>query len=158
MHERRFGVAPSRMRKAEHEMTPRFLIVELDGARTGIERAFGEFVNGLPGIEIEHAHVDPAEQRRGVRIFGIERERLQQQVLGATMILSRHAPHVWQRLHHEVPGINTLRRLATDARGFCKQDLRTDRADDTVRDLVLQLEDNLKLAIVSLRSKVIPYS
>ena len=136
-------------------MAPRILIVELDRARAGVERALGEFVDRFPGVEIEHADVDPAEQRVGVRIFGIERQRLEQQVLRAAMIVRRHAPHVRQRLHHQVPGVDALRRLAPHPRRLGEQDLRADRTDHPVGDLVLQREDVGELAVVAVGPQMI---
>ena len=99
--------------------------------------------------------IGPAEQRVGMGVFGVERERLEQQMLGALMLLGGHAPHVRERLHHEVPGVDALRRLAPHARRFGEQDLRADRADHPVGDLVLQLEDVRQLAIVAVGPQVI---
>ena len=77
------GMPPPRDAEPEHQMPPRILVVELDRAHAGIERALGELVDRLAGIEVEHAHIGPAEQRVGMGVFGVERERLEQQVLGA---------------------------------------------------------------------------
>ena len=143
------------MAEAEHQMPPRILVVELDGARAGVERKVGELVHRRAGVEVEHADVGPPQQRVGMGVVRIERERLAQQLLRAVMILGRHAPHLRERLHHQVPGVDALRRLAPHARGFRQQDLRADRADHPVGDLVLQLEDVGQLAVVALGPQVI---
>jgi hypothetical protein len=60
-----------------------------------------------------------------------------------------------QRLHHQVPSIDALRRLAAHARGFGHQDLRPHRPDHAAGDLVLHLEDVGELAVVAVRPQVV---
>src|SRR5687767_12829298 len=50
MHQRRLRAPPPGVRKAQHQLSPRVLIVKFDRTRTGIQRAFGEFVDWLAGV------------------------------------------------------------------------------------------------------------
>ena len=54
-------------------------------------------------------------------------------------------------MHHQIPGIQALRRLALGAEIFRSIDLRLDRGDDSLGDLVLHREHIGKLAVVAFR-------
>src|ERR1044072_9926311 len=69
VHQRGLRMPPTRMREAEHQMSPRILIVELDGARSGVEGALGEFVDRPAGVEGEQRFVSPTEHRVGVGLL-----------------------------------------------------------------------------------------
>ena len=58
-----------------------------------------------------------------MRVVRIESDRLPQTVLGQTLLLNAHTPHVGQGLHHPVPSLDVLRRLTLNARGFGNDDL-----------------------------------
>ena len=87
-------------------------------------------------------------------VVGVDRDRLLQQLLRAPLLVRARAPHVRQRLQHQVPRIDALRRLAPHPRRLGDQDLRPDRTDDAVGDVVLQLEDVGQLAIVAVGPQV----
>src|SRR5215813_3585927 len=148
--------ATSGVPKPEHEMSPRLLVVELDGAGADGQRLVGEFADRSACIDIEHAHIGPAKQRMGMGIVGIERDRLLQQLLRLPLLVGTHPPHVRQRLHDQIPGVDVLRRFPANARHLGSQDLRAHRADDPVGDVVLQLEHVGQRAVVSFRPQVNP--
>ena len=87
-------------------------------------------------------------------VVGVDRDRLLQQLLRPPLLVGARAPHVRQRLQDQIPCIDALRRLAANARRFGDKDLRPDRTDDLVGDVVLQLEDIGQLAIVSVRPQM----
>src|SRR3954447_23373759 len=55
-----------------------------------------------------------------------------------------------QRPHQEIPGIQARRRLAMRAKILRRVNLRLDRGDDALGDLVLHREDVDELAVVAL--------
>src|SRR5262245_41796459 len=111
------------MRKTQHEMPPMVLVIKRNGARAGLKRLVGEFSYRHPGVEIEHAQICPSEQCMSMRVVWIESDRLPQTVLGQTLLLNAHTPHMRQGLHHPVPSLDVLWRLTLDARGFGYDDL-----------------------------------
>ena len=56
------------------------------------------------------------------------------------MLLRAHAPHVRHRLHDQIPGFDVLWGLSY-TRGLRHEDLRTDRVDHPIGDVILKLED-----------------
>ena len=65
------------------------------------------------------------------------------------VVLSRQSPVVRQSAHHQIPGIHAIGRLALGAEIFRSVKLRFDRANDSLRDLVLNREDVGNIAIVT---------
>jgi hypothetical protein len=59
-----------------------------------------------------------------------------------------------QRPHHQVPGVHAVRRLAPCAKIFRGVELRLDRGDDRLGDLVLHREYVGKTAVVAFRPDV----
>ena len=70
------------------------------------------------------------------------------------IVLSRHPPVVRQRPHHQVPCVHAIRRLALGAKTFRGIELRLDRGDDGLGDLVLHREHVDESAVVALRPDV----
>ena len=70
------------------------------------------------------------------------------------VVLPRHPPVVRQRPHHQVPGVELLGRLAQGAEILRGIDLRLDRRDDRLGDLVLHREHVGNVAIVAFRPDV----
>ena len=91
-----------------------------------------------------------------VRIVGVEIDGLPQQLLGLLMLLRAQPPEVRQCAHDQIPGIEAVWRLPASPCGLGRQDLRLDRPNDAVGDVVLQLENIEQLAIVSLRPQMGP--
>src|SRR4029078_518178 len=132
MHHRRFGTAPARMRKTQHEMPPMILIIERNGALAGFKSFVGELPDWDPRIEIEHAQICPTKQSVRMGILRIEIDSLPQTVLSQTLLLHAPTPHARQGQHRSVPAFNVLRGLSLNARGLGDYDLRTDQVDDPV--------------------------
>ena len=114
---------------------------------------------GALGDRHGRGHVGPAhmraedvagcEQAECLAIGGIERDGLFEQSLRGGIVLAGDAPVMRQCAHHEVPGIQASRRLLLGAKTLGGIELRLDRGDDRLGDLVLHREDVGKLAVVS---------
>ena len=92
-----------------------------------------------------------AERLAVVRIDG---DRLLEQRLRDHIVLPRHPPVMRQRPHHQIPGVHAVRRLAPGAKIFRGIELRLDRGDDRLGDLVLHREHVGEIAVVALRPDV----
>ena len=92
-----------------------------------------------------------AERLAVVRIDG---DRLLQQRLRDHIVLPRHPPVMRQRPHHQIPGVHAVRRLALGAKILRGIELRLDRGDDGLGDLVLHREHVGEVAVVALRPDV----
>ena len=87
-------------------------------------------------------------------IVRIDRYRLFQERLGDDIVLSSHAPEMRQSPHHQTPGVQAFRRVALGVEIFRSVELRLDRGDDRLGDLVLHREHVGETAIVALRPDV----
>ena len=94
-------------------------------------------------------HVAGAEQPERLAVVRIERDGLFEQGLRHDMVLPRHAPVMRERAHQEIPGVHAVGRLALGAKILGGIELRLDRGDDRLRDLVLHREDVGELAVVT---------
>jgi hypothetical protein len=70
------------------------------------------------------------------------------------IIRSRHSPIVRQRPHHQIPCVHAVRRFALGAKIFRGIELRLDRSDDRLGDLVLHGEHVGEAAVIALRPDV----
>ncbi len=100
--------------------------------------------------------IGPSQQRMCVGIVRIELDCLLQQLLCPLLLFHAQPPQMRQRPHDQVPGLDAVGRLAAHARRLRHQDLRLDRADHAVGDLILKLENVGQLAIVSLGPQMSP--
>ncbi len=138
---------------AERVMRPGILAV-------GEDRSAGRTLRlGRRDGHVRPAHVDAervARRKHAERlaVVGVDRGRLLQQRLGHHLILAGHPPVMRQRAHHQVPGIQAVRRLAPGAEILRRIELRLDRGDDGLGDLVLDREHVGELAVVALRPDV----
>ena len=83
-------------------------------------------------------------------IVRIDRDRLFQERLGDDIVLSSHVPEMGQRPHHQTPGVQAFRGVALAVEIFRRIELRLDRGDDRLGDLVLHREHVGEAAIVTL--------
>ena len=151
MLEREFGTPPARVTESDHQVAPGVFIVEHDRCRARGERPVGEFADRPAGVQVEHGHIGPAQQCVRMGVAGIECNGPLQQLLRSSMVLRAHAPHVRHCLHDQIPCIDALRRLSPHAHRLGHENLRPDRADDAIGDVVLKREDIREFAIVSVR-------
>ena len=152
--DRQFGTTSPRVTESKHEMTPGLLVVERHRSRACVQRLVGELADRRARIQIEQTDIGPSHQGVGMGVFVIEADRLPQKFLRTPLIVRADAPHMRQRLHDQVPCVEALRRLAPNASRLGGQDLRQDRTNDPVRDLVLKLEDIFHFAIVFVRPQM----
>ncbi len=91
---------------------------------------------GLPGVR--------------VRVVGVELDRPRDQLVGARVVLAPGAVVQRLRLEHALVGGHVFRRLALGAVARGRLDAPGQDGDDRHRDLVLQREDVLEVAVVAL--------
>ena len=91
------------------------------------------------------------EHAERLAVIRIDGDRLLEQRLRDDIVLPRHAPIMRQRPHHQIPRVEAFRRLALGAKIFRGIELRLDRRDDRLGDLVLHGEDVGETAVVALR-------
>ena len=91
-----------------------------------------------------------AKQAERLAVARIEGNRLFQQRLRHHIVRPRQAPVMRQRAHQQIPGVHVVGRLALGAEAFGGIELRLDRGDDRLRDLVLHGEHIRKAAVVAL--------
>jgi hypothetical protein len=93
--------------------------------------------------------------RNGKRpgVIRVNRDCLLEQRLGRDIILAGHPPIVRQGAHHQIPSVQAVGRLAFGAKIFRRIDLRLDRADNGLADLVLHREHVGEVAVVAFRPK-----
>ena len=96
-------------------------------------------------------HMVGREQGQRLAVVRIDRNRAFQQRLRGEAVGSRHPPVMRQRPHHQVPCVHAVGRLAPAAKILGSVDLRFDRGDDGVGDLVLHREYVGQIAVVMLR-------
>ena len=94
------------------------------------------------------------EHAKRLAVVRIDGDRLLEQGLRDHVVLARHPPVVRQRPHHQVPGVHAVRRLAPGAEILRGVELRLDRGDDRLGDLVLHREHVGEVAVVALRPDV----
>src|SRR5258705_9626971 len=92
-------------------------------------------------------------RKRGQRltVVRIDRNRAFQQRLRGETVGTRHPPVMRQRPHHQVPRVHAVGWLAPAAKVLRGVNLRLDRSDDGVGDLVLHGENVGEVAVVTLR-------
>ena len=150
----RLGAPAPRVTEPEHKVAPRLLIIERHRALAGRKRAVGVLTDRRAGIEVEHADIGPPQQGVRVRVVGVDVDRLRQQRLRLLVLVRAQPPDVRQRADDKVPGVDVLGRLAANPRRFRHQDLREDRPDHVVGDVVLQFENVGQLAIIAFRPQM----
>src|SRR6516225_12033946 len=84
-----------------------------------------------------------------------DRDGTAAQCLGIGIRFSRALAEAGQRADHAFPGIEALGRLTLAAEMLGRVELRFDRRDDTLGDLVLHRENVDKIAVVTLRPDMI---
>jgi len=77
------------------------------------------------------------EHAKRLAVIRIDRRRLLKQRLRDRIVLARYPPVMRQRPHHQIPGVQAVWRFAPAAKIFRHIDLRLDRGDDRLGDLVL---------------------
>ena len=90
------------------------------------------------------------EQPQRLAVMRIDLDRLFQQRLRHRVVRPRHPPVMRERAHHEIPGVEAARRLVLRAKAFGGIEMRLDRGDDRLGDLVLHGEDVRDAAVVAL--------
>ena len=84
-------------------------------------------------------------------VVGVNGDRFLQQRLGDQIVLSRHAPVIRHRPHDQIPRIHAVRRLTLGPKIFCGIELRLDRGDDGLSDLILNRKHVGEAAVKMLR-------
>src|SRR5215218_3328744 len=97
----------------------------------------------------------PAEERVGSGVGRLERdrpaeERLRRHVLLAVELVQHH-----DGARHEAPGVDAVRRLRGDPEALLDVEVRLDRRDDALGDLVLDGEEVAELAVVAVGPDVL---
>ena len=95
-------------------------------------------------------HMVGGEQGQRLAVVRVDRDRLFQQGLRGDAVGPRHPPVMRQRPHHQVPRVHVVGRFAPAAKILRRIDLRLDRGDDGVGDLVLHGEYIGQVAVVML--------
>src|SRR4051812_15578081 len=95
--------------------------------------------------------MDSGEQAERLAVVRIDGGRLLEQRLRDHVILSRHPPVVRQRPHHQIPCVHVIRGFAIGAKVLRGIELRLNRSDDGLSNLVLNREHIDKVPVVSLR-------
>ena len=94
------------------------------------------------------------QQPERLAVIRIDGDRLFQERLRHQIVLPRHAPVMRQRSHHEAPRVHIVRRLAPGPEILGGVELRLDRRDHGLGDLVLHGEHVGEIAVVALRPEV----
>ena len=95
------------------------------------------------------------EHAKRLAVVRIDGGRLLEQGLRHQIVLTRHAPEMRERPHHQIPCVHAVRRLAPRTKGFRGIELRLDRGDDGLGDLVLHREYVGKGAVVAFRPDIV---
>jgi hypothetical protein len=133
----------------ERVVSPRIFAVGPDRCQG---RPLGEWRHRLVRpTHVDAEYVTGGEQSERLTIVGVDGDCPLQQLLRGDIVLPGHPPVVRQGPHHQVPCIQALRRLAPGAKIFRGIDLRLDRRDDGLRDLVLDREHIGKITVVAFR-------
>ena len=90
------------------------------------------------------------QQAQRLAVMGIDRDGFFQQRLRHQIVRPRHPPVMRQRAHQQIPGVHIVRRLALAAEILGGIELRLDRGDHGLRDLVLHREHVGEIAVVAL--------
>src|SRR5438105_587443 len=137
----------------QREMRPGVLAVGPDSRQ---RVAFGLRPDGCH-ILPSHARAEQmADRKQGERlgIIWINGDRLIEQSLRREVVLTGNAPVMRQRPHDQIPGIEALGRLALSAKILRRVELRFNRGNDGLGDLVLNREHIGKVAVVTLSPEV----
>ena len=83
-------------------MAPVRLLIKSHGFGTRIDGAIRQFADWNVRVQVEHAGVSPTQQRMCVRALLVKLDGLLQKLLGLQMLVHACAPHMRQRLDHEI--------------------------------------------------------
>src|SRR5262245_19620376 len=151
MPDRVIGAALARMTEPEHEVPPGVLLIQCQRGCAGFKGSLGQFTDRRMRIQIEHVRVGPTQQRMDMRtpLRRCARSGLLQQLLCKQLLAYAHAPQMWKGLCYQFVRVRVIGRLAPQTHRFGHDELRPDRIDDTIGDVILPAEDVGDRAIVA---------
>ena len=121
--------------------------------RVGMADGRGTILFAVPSA-LETRVEAPREHCVGGRIIRLELQRLFEERQCPRCLLRHRQVTVPRRAQHQVVSVEILGSFARDPRHLGLSQARLDRPDDAERDLVLQGEDVVELAVVTLRPQM----